>query len=206
MKAVVTDIEGTITSISFVKDVLFPYARAELPGFVRENAGRPDIAALLEEVGGADLDRVIMTLVQWIDEDRKAPPLKALQGMMWARGYAEGHYRGHLYPDAVDAFRRWNEAGVPIYIYSSGSVEAQRLLFRYSEHGDLTPLVSGYFDTRTGAKADPASYRAIASAIGVPAGEITFYSDTPAELEAAASVGMTAVQVRRDSTSRNHFG
>lgn len=199
MKAVLTDIEGTITSLSFVKDVLFPYAREALPAFVRAHAARPDVAALLEDAGpGLDVEGVVALLTRWIDEDRKTTPLKALQGMVWARGYAEGHFAGHIYADAEAAMRRWHRAGIPIWIYSSGSVEAQRLLMRHASCGDLTPLVAGYFDTRTGAKADVASYRAIVGVVGLPAGEITFFSDTAAELSAASAAGLVVVQLCRE--------
>lgn len=204
MKAILTDIEGTTSSISFVKDVLFPYSRRHLASFVTAHARHPEVAVLLDETRGlagrlgAELDAVIATLLAWIDADRKAPPLKALQGMIWEEGYRRGEYRGHVYPDAVAALRRWHAAGIAVFVYSSGSVAAQKLLFAYSELGDLTPLFAGYFDTRVGAKTEASSYRAISDSVAVPPAEMVFLSDSPVELDAAASAGMVPVQLSRD--------
>lgn len=207
MKAILTDIEGTTSSISFVKDVLFPYSRRHLASFVMAHAHRPEIAALLEEtralagLPGAETDTVIATLLAWIDADRKTPPLKALQGMIWEEGYRRGEYRGHVYPDAVTALRRWHAAGLAVFIYSSGSVAAQKLLFAYSEVGDLTSLLAGYFDTRVGPKVAASSYRAISDAVAVPPAELVFLSDSPAELEAAATAGVAPIQLCREGAS-----
>lgn len=208
MRAVVTDIEGTTSSIAFVKDVLFPHSRRRLPDFVREHRERPEVAAILDEaraLAGApalDGEGVVALLLAWLDEDRKAPPLKALQGILWEEGYASGEYEGHVYPDVAPALRRWHAAGVRLYIYSSGSVAAQRLLFRHSVAGDLTPLLSGYFDTRVGPKTSVDSYRAIADSIdrgsGIGAPEILFLSDVPAELDAARAAGMATTQLCRE--------
>ena len=204
MRAILTDIEGTTSSISFVKDVLFPYSRRRMADFVTTHARHPEVAALLDETRrlsgrlDADLDAVITTLLAWIDADRKAPPLKALQGMIWEEGYRHGMYRGHVYPDAVAALRRWHAAGIALYVYSSGSVAAQKLLFAHSEVGDLTPLFAGYFDTRVGAKVEPSSYRAISDSIAVPPADIVFLSDSPTELDAAASAGMAPIQLSRE--------
>ena len=207
-RAILTDIEGTTSSIGFVHEVLFPYARAALPEFVRRHRRRPDVAALLEETrqelgdAGAEVERVTETLLSWIDEDRKAPPLKALQGLIWEHGYRAGDFTGHVYEDAVRGLKRWHRAGIPLYVYSSGSVRAQQLLFGHSDAGDLTPLFAGYFDTRIGQKRDEASFRAIADRIGRPAGEILFLSDVVEELDAAAAAGMRTTQVVRDAGIR----
>ena len=116
-------------------------------------------------------------LVRWIDEDRKLTPLKALQGMIWEDGYRRGAFTGHVYPDAVRNLRAWHDAGIALYVYSSGSVQAQQLLFGHSDAGDLTPLFAGYFDTRIGNKRETASYGAIAERIGLPPGRILFLYD-----------------------------
>ncbi len=203
MRAVVTDIEGTTSAIAFVHDVLFPYARDRLPAFVRASADRPEIAALLDEARalagapGLDTEGVIRVLLAWIDQDRKAAPLKELQGMLWAEGYAARQYRGHVYPDAASALRRWHAMGVPLYVFSSGSVAAQRLLFAHSEAGDLTPVFSGYFDTRIGPKREAASYAAIARHVGRAGGDLLFLSDIVEELDAAAAAGLGTVWVCR---------
>lgn len=192
---ILTDIEGTTSSISFVKDVLFPYARRELPRFVREHGDEPDVRRWLDAVatesGGICSDEVIVeTLQGWIDQDRKHTALKALQGMLWRDGYMRGDFRGHVYPDAVDALRDWRAAGRRLAVFSSGSVDAQKLLFGHSEAGDMEPLFSAFFDTEVGTKRDPDSYRRIAQALGQPPGEILFLSDIVEELDAARTAGM----------------
>ncbi len=196
IRAILSDVEGTTSSIAFVAEVLFPYARAHLPGFCAAHADR--VAPILDEVRslapGAD---PVATLIGWIDADAKVAPLKELQGLIWADGYAQGAFRGHVYADAVAALARWQAAGVALYIFSSGSVAAQKLLFAHSEAGDLTPLFAGHFDTRTGAKRDPAAYVTITGAIGLPAGDILFLSDTPEEVAAARSAGMQALLIDR---------
>ena len=147
IRAILTDIEGTTSSISFVKDVLFPYARRALPGFVAARGKEPNVRKWLDVVavenGGACQDSVIVEVLQgWIDEDRKHTALKALQGMIWADGYKSADFTSHMYPDAAPALQRWKDAGLRLYVYSSGSVPAQRLLFGHSDVGDLTDLFS----------------------------------------------------------------
>jgi enolase-phosphatase E1 len=207
IRAILTDIEGTTSSIRFVHDVLFPYARARIAEFVRRNVEDPHVVPFLNDVrleAGADLelDGIITQLLAWIDADRKVTPLKALQGMIWEAGYRRGDLTGHVYPDAAAQLRAWHAAGLRLYVFSSGSVQAQQLLFGHSDAGDLTPLFSGYFDTRIGSKQDPAAYRAIAADIGLPAAEILFLSDIRAELDAAHATGMqTTMLVREDSAA-----
>lgn len=193
-RAILTDIEGTTSSIAFVAETLFPYARERLPAFV---AAHPEATApILAEVAATEPGDPVATLTRWIDEDRKATPLKTLQGMIWEDGYRDG--AGHIYADAVAALRRWHAAGVALYVFSSGSVAAQKLLFGHSDAGDLTSLFSGYFDTTTGPKREAASYTAIAEAIGFEPGDILFLSDTPQEIAAARAAGMQALLIDRD--------
>ena len=204
IRAILTDIEGTTSAVSFVYDVLFPFAAEHLPQFVIEHAGDAEVALQLDAVRAqsgeteADLIRVIEILLQWIAEDRKATPLKALQGMVWQQGYATGQLKGHVYPDAVEALKRWHQAGYALYVYSSGSVQAQKLIFGCSEAGDLSGLFSGYFDTTSGPKREAESYRSIAAAIGLPGEEILFLSDIVQELDAAQQAGMQTVGLARD--------
>lgn len=204
-RIILTDIEGTTSAIDFVHRVLFPYARAALPAFVRAHATEPDVRAQVEAVraetrADASLDAVIATLIGWIDEDRKATPLKALQGKIWADGYAAGAFTAHLYVDAFDQLKAWRDAGVPLYVYSSGSIEAQKLFFRYSVFGDLSSWFLGHFDTVIGGKREAVSYTRIAAAIHRAPGDILFLSDVEAELDAAREAGMgTAQIVRRDT-------
>lgn len=207
--AVVVDIEGTVGSIRFVKDVLFPFARTRLRGFVLAHRANPEVAAQLDavraETGLDDVEAQIATLERWSDEDRKATPLKALQGLIWAGGYASGELVAHLYPDAIDALARWKRAGLPVYVYSSGSIAAQALYFAHTAAGDLTPGLAGYFDTTTGPKQDVESYRKIAAAIGRPPADLLFLSDIAAELLAARKAGFQAVQVRREPVPADLF-
>lgn len=204
IKVILTDIEGTTSAVSFVFDVLFPYAAKHLPDFVRTNAARADVAEQLDAVRHesnephADVDRVVNILLNWIAEDRKATPLKALQGMVWAQGYQAGQLKGHVYPDAVEALQRWHAAGYQQFVYSSGSIQAQKLIFGCSEAGDLTPLFNGYFDTTSGPKREAQSYRTIQQAIGVEAEDILFLSDIVEELDAAQSAGLKTCGLARE--------
>ena len=193
--AVLTDIEGTTSSISFVADVLFPYARARLASYC---AAHPqEVAPILTEVEAIEPGDPIATMARWIDEDRKITPLKTLQGLIWDAGFREGAFKGHIYPDAVAGLRRWHAAGLKLYVFSSGSVAAQKLIFGFSEAGDLTPLFSGYFDTTTGPKREAVAYARIAEAIGLPPGDVLFLSDVAAETDAARAAGMQALLIDR---------
>lgn len=203
IKAIVTDIEGTTSSLSFVKDVLFPYAREHLGPYVRRHAGESKIVPLLndvrKEIGeDADLEDVIAQLEQWIDEDKKITALKTLQGLLWEAGYEQGDFQGHIYEDARQKLEEWHQQGIQLYVYSSGSVYAQKLLFGHTEYGDLNKLFTGYFDTQVGAKMEADSYRNIVEAIGFEADEILFLSDIEKELDAARAAGMHTTWLVRD--------
>ena len=203
VEAILTDIEGTTSSIAFVKDVLFPYSRERLRAFVETHADEPEVQRCLRdtarEAGLAESDRraIVDTLLHWIDEDSKATPLKTLQGMIWKEGYERGAYRAHLYPEVAAKLHEWKARGVKLYVYSSGSVQAQKLFFGHSEAGDLMPLFDGYFDTEFGGKRERGSYLRIAQAIGTPPDRILFLSDIEAELDAARGAGMRTTQVCR---------
>ncbi|WP_416261648.1 acireductone synthase [Gibbsiella quercinecans] len=204
IRAIVTDIEGTTSEIRFVHQVLFPYARAHLDAFIRQHADDAEVAAplaaLREELGqpDADLAQLIAALYRFMDEDRKSTALKALQGIIWRSGYHHGDFRGHVYPEVAGQLAAWQQQGLKLYVYSSGSVEAQKLLFGYSEAGDLQPLFSGYFDTRIGAKRESASYRNIAGATEFAPDELLFLSDIRQELDAAREAGWHTCQLIRD--------
>lgn len=203
IRAILTDIEGTTSSISFVKEVLFPYARAALPSFVRTHGQEPEVRHWLDAVAteiaaSACQDEVIVEALQgWIDQDRKHTALKALQGMIWDAGYRNGDYTAHLYPEVADVLRRWHAAGIPLYVYSSGSVAAQKLFFGFSDAGDLGSLFSGNFDTEIGGKREAASYARIAEAIGIAPHDILFLSDIVEELDAARDAGLQTVLLDR---------
>ena len=209
---VLLDIEGTTTPISFVHDVLFPYARARVRAYLDETAGSDaEIRRIVEdlraelpgsgfqpaagnqklEAGSGKLEADIVSYVHWLmDRDRKSGPLKALQGRIWEEGYATGALQGEVYPDVRDAFVRWTAGGRRIGIFSSGSVLAQRLLFGCSTAGDLSSFLSGYFDTAVGAKGDADSYRRIVAALSVHPSRTLFVSDVVKELDAARDAGL----------------
>jgi enolase-phosphatase E1 len=205
VRAIVTDIEGTTSSLAFVHEVLFPYSRARLADYVAVHADRvaPILAAVRAEAGQPGLGAAGCTalLLDGHDADRKIAPLKELQGLIWADGYAAGELDGHVYDDAAAALRRWHDAGIALYVYSSGSVAAQRLLFGHTGHGDLAGLFDGFFDTRVGGKREAESYRAIARAADLPPQDILFLSDVPAELAAASAAGFEVVLVARDGAA-----
>lgn len=205
VEAIVTDIEGTTSSIAFVKEVLFPYARARVRDFIAANPEA--VAPLLDEVRAMEGNPSLSSsdiggvLERWIDEDRKATPLKALQGMIWASGYQSGEIVGHVYADTPPALRGWHAAGIRLYVYSSGSVEAQKLIFGHTREGDLTPLFSGYFDTRIGGKLEAGSYGSIAQSVGLKPERILFLSDHAGEIGAAIDAGFQTQLVDRDGAA-----
>lgn len=212
-QVVLLDIEGTTTPIDFVTRTLFPYARARLEVFLRAHQTDARLASVIQDLralhaaetdappfpAGDDPLLALPYLHFLMDHDRKVTPLKALQGWIWRAGYESGELHGEVYDDVPPALNRWQAQGRRTAIYSSGSVEAQQLLFRHSTAGDLTPYLSEYFDTTTGPKQDAASYAAIAAALGMPATEVMFLSDHLAEVAAARAAGMQARQVVRGS-------
>lgn len=216
VRALLLDIEGTTTPVSFVYDVLFPYARRHLHDYVAARAGSPEltrIAAMLGDEWMADGSRgdgeglakpsaddtasVVCYLTRLMDRDRKSPALKRVQGEIWETGYRSRELRGQVFADVPAAFSRWAESGMTIAIYSSGSVLAQRLLFANSELGDLTPFIDQYFDTAVGAKGSAESYQRIARVLALVPAAILFISDVDAELTAAKTAGMQVLMCVR---------
>lgn len=209
IKAIVTDIEGTTSSIDFVHQVLFPYSTKALPEYVRRHSQQKEIAAIIVQVKqeisqlDADLEVVIAALLSWIEEDKKIMPLKTLQGFIWENGFKNNHFQGHLYEDAYRNLVQWYQAGIKLYVFSSGSIKAQKLLFGHSQYGDLTYLFEGYFDTNIGNKKTVAAYQNIAQAIALPPQEILFLSDVIAELDAAAGAGYRILLLDRNKNQEN---
>jgi enolase-phosphatase E1 len=212
-RCVLLDVEGTTTPISFVYGTLFPYARAHLSSFLSERRADPAVASAVRELtrsnaadlpAGApaitnqDMVREISDYAIWLmDQDRKSPPLKLLQGLIWERGFAQGEIQSELFEDVPGSLLQWREAGLQTAIYSSGSVLAQRLVFTCTPFGDLTSFITRYFDTGAGLKRDCRSYQYIAAELRVPAGQIIFVSDIAEELEAARAAGLsTALSIR----------
>lgn len=202
-KVLLLDIEGTTTPISFVYDVLFPYAREHVEDFLRRHFDAPaveaDRLALAEEEGvnPDSLDELVAAVQRQMDEDHKTTALKSLQGKIWRDGYADGSLRGVVFDDVPVALEAVRSAGRRVCIYSSGSVAAQKLLFRHSTAGDLTPHIVAYFDTTTGPKKLAKSYEAIAHALGVEPAEILFCTDSLLEARAARQAGVRAVMLDR---------
>jgi enolase-phosphatase E1 len=204
---VLLDIEGTISPLSFVRDVLFPYSRERLAQFIAANRDDPSVEEILEQAralaGGGN---PIVALNDWHEQDVKAPPLKKLQGLIWEQGFRAGVFRSPLFPDALAALRRWKAAGLRLYVYSSGSVEAQLLFFEFSTAGDLRPLFCDHYDTDIGAKVQAPSYVRIAEQIEVRPERIIFFSDSSSELSAARAAGLqTALVVREGAVSGSAF-
>ena len=206
VKSIVTDVEGTTSDIDFVHQCLFPYARERMPAFIaahgHDPALKPYMAMIVAETDLAadDLEGIAERLQHWIDEDLKHTALKAVQGMIWREGFEQEVFRAHVYPDAVHHLRRWHEAGLPLYVYASGSIAAQQLYIRHSAAGDLSGLFSGHYDTTIGGKRQAESYRKIAADLGMKAGEILFLSDIEAELDAASEAGWQTTQIVREGT------
>jgi len=209
IRVVLLDIEGTTTPIAFVKETLFPYARQRARAFLAAHGDDLDVRRardLLVAEHTRDLERdappfaspksidALVDYVAWLMErDRKSPGLKMLQGEIWEQGYQSGELRGLVFGDVAPAIRRWHDAGLRVAIYSSGSELAQRRLFESTTDGDLTPLLSAFFDTRVGAKVESASYARIASALGVTSSMMLFVSDVTRELAAAREAGVQVV-------------
>src|ERR1043166_1848708 len=198
-QAVLLDIEGTVTPISFVHKILFRYAREHVNNYLSQHLQQPEVQADIqklreEQANDAEelrqppidsIDTAVTYVNRLIDLDRKSPALKSLQGKIWKAGYEDGSLKSPVYPDVVEAFERWRDVGITINIFSSGSVLAQQLLFAYTDAGDLTRYIDQYFDTSVGKKIDPQSYLAIAANLSFDPTQILFLSDVVAELYAA---------------------
>ena len=204
IQAIVTDIEGTTTDIRFVHQVLFPYARERLTPFILEHQQDKEVAAALADLRreieqpAAETETLIAALHRFMDEDRKSTALKVIQGIIWRSGYLQGDFRGHLYPEVAQQLAEWHQQGLGLYVYSSGSVDAQKLLFGYSDAGDLRPLFSGYFDTHVGAKREVSAYLNIANQLAIAPQNLLFLSDIHQELDAAQLAGWHTCQLIRD--------
>ncbi|KAF9580929.1 hypothetical protein BGW38_002232 [Lunasporangiospora selenospora] len=220
---VVTDIEGTTTPIVFVKNVLFPYVTSHMQEFLKKNWASEELKSKIEglrtqatkdiadNVEGATpipveseenpaekVQQAILASIEWqMKADRKIGALKDFQGYMWAEGYANGELKGSIYDDVTKALDQWKSDSKKLYIYSSGSVPAQKLIFGFSDKGDLLHYFSGYYDTNIGLKVEVESYTKIAADIGAEPAKILFLSDNIREIEAAKKAGFQAVILDR---------
>ena len=208
IRAIIVDTAGTTTDLNFIQDVLFPYSRSAMADFLEQNQGNVLVDYCISDVKDialeqdASLARVIEILQLWIDEDRKVTPLKTLQGLIWKQGYNRAEFTGHIYPDFIEAIERIKAHGIRIYSFSSGSVDAQKLLFSHTDAGDLTKHFSGHFDTRTGNKLDKQAYSNICNTISLKPKQILFVSDVAEELKAAETAGMVTCQMVRFADQR----
>jgi len=205
-EGILLDVEGTTSSIAFVHETLFGFARDHMPEFLAGHGEEPRVAELVACIV-AEADRLAVesdgpgdaaaAAAELMASDAKFGPLKELQGMVWRQGFESGELVAHLFDDVPPALARWRDAGLDVRIFSSGSVEAQRLFFAHTAVGDLSGLLRGHYDTTTGAKRDPESYRRIAADYGCEPRKILFVSDVVDELDAARAAGMaTALAVR----------
>lgn len=212
---ILTDIEGTTTSVSFVYDTLFPYFKENLAEFVRNHSDKTEVKNQLEKIKEwakkeenlhLDHQGVIDLLLDWTAQDVKNALLKDMQGLVWAQGYAEGTLLGHVYEDVLPKLKAWKEKGLTMGVYSSGSVAAQKLIFGKSVLGDLNHYFSHNFDTAIGHKREVKAYQNIIQEIDMDAEEILFLSDVEAELEAAKEAGIQTIQLVREGTeaSKKH--
>lgn len=209
VRYILMDIEGTTTSISFVHDVLFPYAKSRMTSYLEQHKQDPALLRwtdlcrqTIHQQDGfypshLDLPSI---LVRWIDEDRKHPGLKAIEGMIWEEGYRTGAFTADVYDDVLPCLEQWRVQEVGLGIFSSGSEQAQRLLFAHTDHGDLIPYFTHFFDTRIGGKRDPITYTRISQEIRLPPPEILFLSDVEKELDAAVEAGLRTTQIVRPGT------
>jgi enolase-phosphatase E1 len=204
LRAVVVDIEGTTSATSFVTECLYPYSAERFTRWLTEHSEDPGIARAVGQVReligepAAGTGRVVAALLDWLSADQKITPLKTIQGRIWAHGFAAGDLVAHFHPDVIPALRAWKAAGHRLYVFSSGSVAAQRAWFGHTPEGDLRPLLSGLFDTENaGPKRVASSYRAITASTGVDPERTVFLSDLVAELDAAREAGWHTVGVRR---------
>ncbi|MFM8496390.1 MAG: acireductone synthase [Planctomycetia bacterium] len=206
-RAILLDVEGTTSSIAFVYDVLFPFARVHAGSFLAAHRGDDELRRLAAELRAEAGDATdpgddwpaatARAALALMDRDAKTTALKTLQGLVWRHGFESGELVAHVYDDVPAALAAWADSGLDVRIYSSGSVEAQRLFFGHTAHGDLTGFLHGHYDTTTGPKRDPESYRRIAADIGLEPRQILFVSDVGAELDAARAAGMATAAADR---------
>ncbi len=207
IKYILTDIEGTTTSIAFVHDVLFPYFIKNCESFALKHPDK--VKEIFEETKnrlhlseGTELtfDEITQHFIRSAKIDLKETALKNLQGIVWEAGYKSGEIKSHVYDDVPDVLKFWKEKNIQLGVYSSGSVTAQKLLFAHTTFGDLTPHFSHYFDTRIGAKREAESYKKIRDVLNLNTDEILFLSDIEQELNAAQISGFQTVQLIREQT------
>jgi enolase-phosphatase E1 len=208
IKLFLFDIEGTTTDIHFVHKILFPYSYNNIDSYIMNNLFENNVKTALEMVNETikleenklvSVQEAINYLKKWIKEDRKHPGLKLIQGMIWESGYINQDFQGHIYPDVEPFFKQIKARDIKIGIYSSGSVQAQKLIFGYSVYGDLKKYIDYYFDTKVGHKRERKSYENISKELNISAHEIHFFSDIIEELQAAEQAGFKTTHLKRET-------
>lgn len=143
------------------------------------------------EIGGVCQDSLVVEMLQgWIDQDCKYIVLKVLQGLIWDEGYCCGDYIVYFYLEVVLVLKGWYVFGLLLYVYFFGLVLVQKLFFGFSDVGDFSLLVLGWFDIEIGGKCEVDSYCCIVQVIGVLVGEILFLFDVVEELDVVCEVGL----------------
>jgi len=201
--AIVTDIEGTTSSIRFVRDVLLVYVEQFLPDFVRARKDERDVARQLRSISDRtgvmvkDTEGLVACLQQWMRDGKPVAELHALQAMVWEEGFDKGEFQAHVYPDVPEKLRAWRDREINLYAYGEGSGKAQRLYFRYTAAGDLRLMFAGYFDTALGNRQSMEAYRNMAAGVALEPARVVYVSDTETELDAARGAGMYTVRMAR---------
>jgi enolase-phosphatase E1 len=209
VRAILTDLEGTAVPMSFMTGTLLALARERLGGYLAQHAEDTDVDDALFEAGRLfggftlKLEEAEAVFLRWMKQDRKATPLKAIQGLIWQEGYDAGQIKSEIYPDVADSLKAWSAAGLRLFVYSSNSELAQKLILSHAPSGDLTPLFEGFFDTLAGQKIEPASYTAICEKLGLPAASILLLCDNEEELDTAKSVGLATARIVRDGSVKS---
>lgn len=209
IRAVLTDLEGTAMPMTFMTGVLVPFAQERLGSYIAQHASDPDVEDAMDEAGrlfgGFTLKQAEAEalFLRWMKQDRKATPLKVIQGLIWQEGYDAGRIKSEIYPDVAGALKAWQAASLRLFVYSSNSELAQRLILSHAPPGDLTSLFEGFFDTSTGQKIEPASYEAICKKLDLPAASILVLCDNEEELDTAKSVGMATTRIVREGSVKS---
>lgn len=204
VRAILMDLEGAAVPMTFMTETLTPLASKQLGGYIAQHASDPEVEDALEEAGrlmggfSLKLEEAEALLLRWMKQGRKATPLKIIQGLIWQEGYKTGSIKGELYPDVADCLKTWASAGLRLFVYSSNSELAQKVMLSHTPSGDLTALFEGFFDTSFGQKIEPASYRAVCERLDLPCESVLVLSESEEELETARSAGLATIRIARE--------
>jgi enolase-phosphatase E1 len=204
IRAILIDLEGVMLPMAFMTDTLIPLAAERLGSYIVEHAEDEEVEEALEEtgrlMGGYELEpaQAESLLLRWMKQGRKATPLKIIQGLVWREAYERSPLDGALYPDVADRLAAWAAAGLRLFVYSSNSQAAQKLLLSHGSSAEVTRFFEGFFDTTLGQKIEPGSYRDICERLELPAASILVLSESEEELDAARTAGLATTRIARD--------